>query len=169
MKAAWLASVVALLLALAHPDVDADGGLLGGASLCKAGEARYFACTTRSGKQLALCGSAGGGVQYRYGRSAAAIELVHPAAPAASASGTDEDLRFAHFSRAQTERYEVAFVREGTRYAVYDYIEGRSHTAGVQVNAVQIACRGRIDSRIHELQGKLPCDRDSALNLGSCR
>ena len=32
-----------------------------------------------------------------------------------------------------------------------------------------IACAGRVDSRLGELEGALPCDAENALNLGACR
>ena len=188
------------------------------AGVCRSAETRYFSCATRAGKWIALCGDASGAVQYRYGRSAAAVELAYPASPvsassavpaatasttaassasalptAASATPTSgsaatsttarvpnpaspatQALRFAHYSRAQTERYEVSFVNVGTRYAVFDYTEGRTRSAGVQVQAPgqpgrQLLCSGRIHSRIETLASRLPCDADNALNLGSCR
>jgi hypothetical protein len=153
------------------------------AGLCLAGETPYFSCQARSGKWIGVCGMRGGPVQYRYGRPGA-VELAYPparspsAASAASATSAPasagQALRFAHYSRPLTERYELAFSIGSTRYAVFDYSEDARQSAGVQVQTAgqperQVLCRGAVQSRVEALEDLLPCDAENALNLGRCR
>jgi hypothetical protein len=138
--------------------------------LCRADETAYFECRTPRARLIALCGKAPQALQYRYGRSAAAIELQFPDNAADGASR----MLYAHYSRYQVERVEVRFDNAGTGYTVFDYSEGRRRSAGVRVVTAQgkeqlVACAGRITSRLGELEGLLPCDVDNALNLGGCR
>ena len=138
------------------------------ASLCAPQETTYFSCLVARERSVALCGLSGGGVQSRFGR-AAAIELRFPDASAT----TTDPLRIAHYSRYQTERFEVRFENRGTDYVVFDYTEEQRRSAGVRLTMGdgkerELACAGRVHSRMNELQGLLPCDPDSALNGGSC-
>ena len=62
---------------------------------------------------------------------------------------------------------------QGRDYAVFDYREDGQRRAGVRVTTAdakerEIACTGRVTSRVIELKGVLKCDADSALNGGSC-
>jgi hypothetical protein len=135
--------------------------------LCERDEARYFSCQTARGKSIALCGSGDRFVQYRFGKRGK-IELRFP-----TSGASPETLRYANFARFETENYEVTFESLGAHYAVFDYTEGNEHSAGVRVNKssgqeVLIKCSSRIYSRLSQLESRLPCDRDNALNMGGC-
>lgn len=67
----------------------------------------------------------------------------------------------------------MSFRNGDADYAVFDYTEGRQRSAGVRVLTASgrektFACRGAVHSRLGALEAVLPCDPDSALNLGSC-
>ena len=135
--------------------------------LCAEREDIYFSCQTSLGRWIALCGTANDKIQYRFGR-AGRIELAFP-----GADGGRQVFRYAHYFRAGVDRMEVLFRNGGFDYAVFDYNERGSRTAGVRVagdsgKEREFKCRGGIRSRLAELEGVLPCDQDNALNLGSC-
>ncbi len=158
----WLA----LLCAVAVQPASALERVAGG--LCAADEVSYFACRTARDRRIALCGKSPQAVQYRYGRSGA-IELQFPERAADAA----EQMLYAHYGRYQTDRVELRFTNGGVEYVLFEYTEGKRRNAGVRVTAGAqervVACAGRIDSRLGELEGVLPCDADNALNLGACR
>ena len=136
--------------------------------LCEPSETTFFSCRTAKGKWIGLCGTGANGalIQYRYGTTKN-VELRYP-------RDANEALpRYAHYSRAQTERVEVSFEAAGARYSVFDYFEEANRDAGVRVTRadgreVTIGCVGKVRSRLSELQSRLECDADSALNLGGC-
>lgn len=135
--------------------------------LCAEREDIYFSCQTSLGRWVALCGSGNDKIQYRFGR-AGHVELAFP-----GTDGGRHVFRYAHYFRAGVDRIEVLFRNEGFDYAVFDYNERGSRTAGVRVTSDsgrerEFKCRGGIRSRLAELEGLLPCDQDNALNLGSC-
>ena len=158
----WLA----LLCALAAQPASALERVAPG--LCAADEVSYFACRTARDRRIALCGKSPQAVQYRYRRSAA-VELQFPERAADAAT----QMLYSHYGRYQTDRVELRFTNGGVEYVLFDYMEGQRHSAGVRVTADAkervIACVGRIESQLGELEGVLPCDADSALNLGACR
>lgn len=132
--------------------------------LCEKQEQKFFSCQTAHGTTIAVCGG-NGVVQYRYG-TRGKVELKYPASPA-------DSLRYAGYMRYETESYEVTFSDSGATYSVFDYTEGRERSAGVRVvkasgEEIVIACAGKVFSRLSELQSRLPCDRDNALNLDGC-
>jgi len=149
--------------ALAAPAQAPAGAQALGSSLCEQPEESYFSCCARNGKLIELCG--GKTVEYRFGKPGK-IELLYPKAPG------DAPMRFAHYARPLTDRVEISFSTGGADYRVFDYSEGKKHTAGVRSTVgnkeVTIACKGPIVSRLAALRKVLPCDTDSALNLGSC-
>jgi hypothetical protein len=162
-RATWGGSVL-LLVALVSVAVPRSAASGGASALCDQPQENYFSCRTRDDKLIELCG--GKTVEYRFGKPAK-IELVYPKSP------DDAPLRFAHYSRPVTDRIEISFSTGGVHYSVFDYSEGRKHTAGVRATKaggkeVTIACKGPIVSRLGALRKVLPCDTDSALNLGGC-
>jgi hypothetical protein len=135
--------------------------------LCEREEVRYFSCQTARGKAIALCGRDNRFVQYRFGKRGK-IELQFPASV-----DSPETLRYASYMRFETESYEVTFTSSGVRYSIFDYTEGKERSAGVRVtnasgNEVVVACAGKIYSRLSQLESRLPCDADNALNLDGC-
>jgi hypothetical protein len=138
------------------------------AGLCLASETTYFSCAVARGRWIGLCGVAPAALQYRYGKPSA-IELRYPEA----ASEGVRRMRYAHYFRYQTDRVELSFEHDGARYALFDNEEEGKRHAGVSVTTSggqeqEIACRGRVTSRLAELETVVPCDADSALNMGSC-
>ena len=139
------------------------------AGLCAVDEVSYFACRTARDRRIALCGKSPQAVQYRYGRSGA-VELQFPERVADAAT----QMLYSHYGRYQTELVELRFSNGGVEYVLFEHIEGQRRSAGVRVTAAGakervVACVGRIDSRLGELEGVLTCDADNALNLGACR
>ena len=107
-------------------------------------------------------------MQYRFGRNGT-VELAYPA----DAREGARSLRYAHYFRAQTDRYEIRFENEGVEYVLFDYQEGKRREAGVHVTGADgkerdVVCSGAVMSRLPALQGVLRCDAESALNGGRC-
>jgi hypothetical protein len=137
-------------------------------SHCPADQTR-FACPTAHGRVLALCHAADNPVFYRFGRIGA-VDLQYPP----SAQPQAEAMVYAEYHRYQTDRVEVRFDHQGTEYTVFDYRENGVRRAGVRVASVagkerEIACNTPITGRLDALKDQLPCDADSALNLGACK
>lgn len=158
---------LSLLLALCAAPVTANGPAVLG--LCAAHEATQFACPMARGRWIGLCGTPPKALQYRFGR-ADAVELQFPDDAAKGA----EQMLFAHYSRYQTERFEVRFENRGSEYVVFDYMEAGRRRAGVRVTTEgakerELACIGRVTGRLGALEGVLKCDADNALNGGACR
>lgn len=109
-------TLVALLLLLLMPAARAVAPSVG--SMCQAHETTYFSCATARPRTLSLCGAVPADLQYRYGEASHA-ELQFPD----DASKGTSQLRYAQYSRYQTERAEVTFSRTDTDYAVFDYTE----------------------------------------------
>jgi len=136
--------------------------------LCTPQETTYFQCAAGKGRSIGLCGGGDGAVQYRFARHGT-VEFAFPA----DARQGAESLRYAHYFRAQTDRYEIRFENQGVEYLLFDYQEGKRREAGVHVTGVDgkeadVACSGPIKSRLPALQGVLRCDAESALNGGRC-
>lgn len=142
-------------------------------SLCRKDEDIIFSCRTdRVGKLVSLCASPGltnqaGTLYYRFG-APSNVELEYPKPP----HGAAEKFRYAHYSRFQTERYEATFSLGNYSYAVFDYYEEEEkirYFRGVRVVNTHtqlesiFACRGKIVSNLHRLDGKVPCDAENAL------
>ncbi|MES2048313.1 MAG: hypothetical protein V4447_07935 [Pseudomonadota bacterium] len=103
-------------------------------------------------------------MQYRFGKPGH-VELRYPEDPKSGLS----QFKYAHYSRSQTERYEISFSNHGSDYAIFDYSENRQHSAGVRVGEdTEILCVGKIKSELTKLQKLLVCDADNALNGGNC-
>jgi hypothetical protein len=137
-------------------------------SMCQAHETTYFSCATARHRTISLCGAVPADLQYRYGEASHA-ELQFPDDASKGAS----QLRYAQYSRYQTERAEVTFSRADTDYAVFDYTEHGRRRASVRVTTadgkdVEIRCAGPIRGKLVTLQQSLRCDSDNALNGGQC-
>lgn len=133
--------------------------------LCDKNEERFFSCQTAQHKSISVCARPDGLIQYRFG-TRDKVELRYPESPS-------ETLRYANYMRFQTENYEVSFDSAGATYSVFDYTEGREHSAGVRIlkadgKEVTVSCTGRVFSRLNQLASRLPCDKDNALNSGGC-
>ena len=136
--------------------------------LCEAHETTYFQCSAAKARSISLCGAADGALQYRFGRRQA-VELAFPADTKEGA----KSFRYAHYFRARTDRYEIRFENQGVEYVLFDYQESDHREAGVRVTTDdgkerEVACTGPVKSSLPALQGVVPCDAESALNLGSC-
>lgn len=161
--------VLTLLLLAAAPASAAD-------SHCTTQEQTIFSCRVAKSKVVSLCASSpltrdAGTLAYRFGTLGKA-ELQFPRSPENSL----RQFRHAHYPRYRTERTDVSFSIGSYRYAVFDYYEGEEsppRTRGVRVTAgdgsgkeTSLACIGAVQSRLHELEGLVPCDRDNP--LASC-
>jgi hypothetical protein len=155
-------------LLLSSPCLASDGPAVAASGLCAAQETTYFQCSAGKGRSINLCGPGEGAVQYRFGRNGK-VELAYPA----DAKEGARSLRYAHYFRAQTDRYEVRFENEGVEYVLFDYQEGKRREAGVHVTGADgkesdVACSGPVRSQLPALKGVLRCDAESALNAGRC-
>lgn len=158
----------ALALALVIGSASLHADMAPPRGLCDTSETTYFACQTTKQRWIALCGELPATLQYRFGR-ANSVEFRFPA----QASAGPAKMLFAHYSRYQTERAEVAFNNVGVDYAIFDYLENGEHRVGVRVTTTdgkerELLCAGKIISRLGELKGVLGCDPDNALNGGIC-
>ena len=135
--------------------------------LCSAQETTYFSCDTARHKTIGLRG-ASSSLQYRFGKPEQ-IELAFPDKPA---DGMNQ-LRFAHYWRYQTDRTEITFSRTGTAYTLFDHTENGKRRAGVHATLPdgsehEVMCDSTIKSNLSPLKNRLQCDRDNALNMGTC-
>jgi CO/xanthine dehydrogenase Mo-binding subunit len=109
-------------------------------------------------------------LQYRFGRPNA-VELRHPHM---IGTGSATSFAFAHYSRSQVNHDEVAFSINDVRYAVFDRVEEGTRRSGVSIGdstgkETVVLCKSRPTvNRLSQLKSKLPCDKESALNLGAC-
>jgi len=150
------------------PCLASDRSAAPSSGLCAPQETTYFQCCAGDGRPSNLCGPGEGAVQYRFGRNAK-VELAFPT----DAKEGPRSLRYAHYFRAQTDRYEIRFENGGVEYVLFDYQEGKRREAGVHVTGADgkerdVVCSGTVRSRLPDLQGVLRCDAESALNGGRC-
>jgi hypothetical protein len=159
--------IVGLIFLLPHAAVIA-------ASNCTAAETVIFSCAVGNGaKRVSLCASPGlsaqaGTLYYRFG-TPSRIELEYPSRP----HGAARKFKHVHYSRSEVDRAEVTFAIGSTTYAVFDYFEEREspkYQRGVRVTSegetpqeTTLACKGAVTSHLPRLEGKVPCDAESAL------
>lgn len=159
-----LTTLVAACFALAAPMASRAATV----GLCASKDTAMFSCGLSKGRTVSLCARPDGALQYRIGKPSR-LDLAHPAQPAVA----NEAFRLAHYSRSQVERLELAFDIGTYTYSLFDYTEAGRRSAGVRVSTESgqetvLNCRGKVTSRLLQLKGKVACDTDSALNLGSC-
>jgi hypothetical protein len=136
--------------------------------LCVESETTFFACQTAIKQWVSLCGVLPNYFQYRFGNSNR-TEFSYPMVSNESRAA----FRIAHYSRYQTERYEIAFSHRGIDYVLFEYTETHGRRAGVRVigadlTARELLCVDQIHSRLNELGKVLNCDVENALNAGTC-
>ena len=132
-------------------------------TLCHPDEKVWFSCRIGPEQTVSLCGTTNT-LQYRFG-TAQHLALQFPAAASQGYSA----FRWAHHTRLQADRTEVSFRHRGVDYTLFDYTEGGRRQAGVEVASTrQLHCTDAPRGRLALLKEKLPCDADSALNLGQC-
>jgi len=157
-------SLLVILALTSIAQVHAEGNL----GLCATKETNYFSCPTSKHRWISLCAGPQDNLQYRFGK-AGKLELQFPKA----ATGDNNQFKYAHYFRAQTDRFEVSFTNQTVSYSIFDYQEDNQRHAGVRVTdakgqETELSCVGRVSSRLGELKTKLQCDHDNALNLESC-
>lgn len=142
---------------------------------CSRAEEIIFSCSVEDGpKVVSLCASTrlsakAGTLYYRFGPPSRP-ELEYPAKP----NGAARKFKHAKYSRTDVIRTEVTFQRGDTTYGVFDYDEKfdgkRMRSRGVRatVGNVEIVrqCTGAVISKLSLMEGKIPCDAESA--LGQC-
>ena len=144
-------------------------------SNCSAGEKVIFSCAVGKGeKVVSLCASprlsaTSGTLYYRFG-APSTIELEYPSRP----NGAARMFKHVHYSRPMVARTEVTFAIGSATYAVFDYYEEergkpefsqgvRVSVEGTKPQETILACKGAVTSHLHQLEGKVPCDAESAL------
>ncbi len=114
-----------------------------------------------------------GTLYYRFG-APSKIELEYPTKP----HGAAREFKHVSYTRSMVSRTEVTFEIGNYSYGVIDYYEedmGKPmRMQGVRItlggnNPVEIVrdCKGKVTSKLHQLEGKVPCDDESA--LGQCK
>ncbi|HIV71312.1 MAG TPA: hypothetical protein H9903_10305 [Candidatus Aquabacterium excrementipullorum] len=152
-----------LRLTLLAPMMSGTAAQAGAPTLCQADEPIWFSCAVGPTRIVSLCGTHDA-LQYRFG-TPQRVELRYPA----SANTSPRAFRWAHHSRFQADRTEVSFHNQGVDYTLFDYTEAGRREAGVDVApGRRLPCTQTPQGRLDQLKGKLPCDEDSALNLGHC-
>lgn len=146
-----------------------------GESHCSNNERVIFSCPiAKSNKVVSLCASPDlsktkGHLAYRFG-AVGNVELEHPSTPAGSA----KKFRHAHYSRYQTDRFEVSFSIGQFTYSVFDYYEESekvkerrgvhvSPGEGAAATEITLSCVGPVTARLHKLEDIVPCDAENAL------
>ncbi len=137
-------------------------------SLCALGEKVHFSCQVGKAKTVSVCGSDAQHLQYRFGVPQQ-IELSYPTQAKHLASG----FRLAHYARFQVDRIELSFDNKGHAFVVFDYTESGVQHAGVRVTdpkgkTQERRCITEPIDRLLQLEGRVPCDEDNALNMGHC-
>lgn len=142
-------------------------------SLCQADEFVYFSCMTARKRVVSVCGSAPGSnaslkLIYRFG-TRRHVELEHPS------GASPEAFRLAIYTRYRTSVSALGFTRNDIDYEVFDRYEDNAEEAGVDVSRAadgkalsQVRCVRPWVSNLAKLEGIVPCDKESALNLGRC-
>lgn len=153
------------------------GVLCAGAALaetpshCAPSEQILFHCRMRdSTKILSVCAArelsaTSGYLQYRFGRPGK-VELEFPQ----EKTKTQQQFRYSHYFRFQTDRTELSFRHNGFEYAVYSDYEAELKPArketGVRVNTTELPCGGQVIDKLSKLAEVVPCDENTA--LGGC-
>jgi hypothetical protein len=137
-------------------------------SLCSPSEITYFACQTNTKKVISICGGKSNSLQYRFGKRDA-VELQFPQ----EAKNGAQQFRYAHYFRPQTDYWELYFSNSGVSYTVFERYEDARKFAGLELKLADgkektITCVGKFASKLGKLESFVPCDKESALNLGSC-
>lgn len=140
-------------------------------SHCAPSEQILFHCRMRdSTKILSVCAArelsaTSGYLQYRFGRPGK-VELEFPQEKAK----TQQQFRYSHYFRFQTDRTELSFRHNGFEYAVYSDYEAELKPArketGVRVNTTELPCGGQVIDKLSKLAEVVPCDENTA--LGGC-
>jgi hypothetical protein len=144
-------------------------------SLCTPEEKIVFSCVAGKGSKIAsMCASSGltaksGTLYYRFGTSSN-VELEYPNKP----NGSAQHFKYAHYSRSETQRTEVTFDIGQFTYTIFDYDEERENppvsrgvrvtTAGSGAGESTLNCKAAATSKLQQLEGKVPCDAESALS-----
>src|SRR5438270_6758919 len=147
-------------------------------TLCQLDEQVMFSCAVKSGKKLlSLCGSKDltdqtGYLKYRFGLPGQ-IELEFPT----QRQDSQKSFRYAHYYRAQVDRFSVSFTNKGHTYTVFDNYEGDStpavHEVGLELTLPgqkehTLLCDGTGSGKLHDLRAIVPCDKEDPLNMGEC-
>ncbi len=143
-------------------------------SHCSAGEKVVFSCAVGKGaKVVSLCASPNltaksGTLYYRFG-APSKIELEYPSKP----HGAARKFRHAHYSRAEVDRFVVAFDIGNNTYSVFDFFDENENPknsrgvavtpAGAESPETNLYCKGAVTAELQQLEDKVPCDVESAL------
>ena len=80
--------------------------------------------------------------------------------------------KYNHYSRFQTDYFNVSFVNAGYKYTVFSNYEDENESRGVSVTNLNTGkesvydCQAIGIDRLSDLSSKLVCDEDSALGCG---
>lgn len=86
-----------------------------------------------------------------------------------SKEGINNDFKFNHYSRFQTDYFNVSFVNNDYKYSIFSNYEDGQQSQGVTVLNINnkkeftYQCITTDVDRLSELSSKLQCDRSSSL------
>lgn len=79
------------------------------------------------------------------------------------------EFKYSHYSRFQTDYFNVSFVSAEYKYTIFSNYEDESESRGVSVTNLNSKkesvydCNSVVIDRLSDLSAKLACDKDSAL------
>lgn len=79
------------------------------------------------------------------------------------------EFKYNHYSRFQTDYFNVSFVNAGYKYTIFSNYENENESRGVSVTNLNSKkesvydCKSVVIDRLSDLSAKLTCDKDSVL------
>ncbi len=121
----------------------------------------YFSCVTKSGSVLLMMN--GNNLEYSFVKQG---EIMFSFKPKES---INNDFKYNHYSRFQTDYFNVSFINNDYKYSVFSNYEDGQQSQGVTVLNINskkeftYQCITTDVDRLSELSSKLQCDRSSSL------
>lgn len=124
-------------------------------------EELYFSCVTKSGAVVLQMND--NNLEYSFDKQGRIMFSFK------SKEGISNDFKFNHYSRFQTDYFNVSFVNNDYKYSIFSNYENGQQSQGVTVLNINSKkeftyhCITTDIDRLSELSSKLECDRSSSL------
>ncbi len=121
----------------------------------------YFSCSTKNG--VVVLQMKGNNLEYSFDKQERTMFLFE------SKENESSSFKYNHYSRFQTDYFNVSFINEDYKYFVFSNYEDGQQSQGVTVlnlnNKKEFTyhCKTTDIDRLSELSSKLQCDKGSAL------
>lgn len=121
----------------------------------------YFSCETKIGRVLIQV--LDGNLRYSINRQGKLMFTFK------SEGNSNSAFRYNHFSRYQTDYFNVSFINHDYKYSIFSNYEDGKEKKGVAVLNIQnqkeviYKCNSSEIDRLSELSSRLQCDTDSSL------